>query len=69
MNQGLVRLLIINALLKMSVTSPQFIELPSNELTKMLTLQPMNLEEIRLNQEAIEERIEDQREDVEQGNN
>ena len=37
-NHGLVRLLIINTLLQTLVTWPQFIELPSNELTKMLTL-------------------------------
>ena len=53
----------------MSVTWLQFIELPSNELTEMLALQPKNIEEIRSNQEAIAERIEDQREDIDQGNN
>ena len=69
MKHKLVRLLIINALVLTSVTWPQFIELPSNELTEMLALQPTNLEEIGPNQEAIEERIEDHREDVEEGNN
>lgn len=64
-NHGLVRLLIINALLQTSITWPQFIELPSNEQTEILTLQLANLEEIGPNQEAIE----DQREDVEQENN
>ena len=68
-NHGLVRMLIINALLQTLVTWLQFIELPSNELTKMLTLQLANLEEIALNQEAIEERIEGQWKDVEQENN
>ena len=57
-NHGLVRLLIINALLQKIVTWLQFIELPSNELTEMLSHQPTNLEEIGPNQEAIEERIE-----------
>lgn len=47
-NHGLVWLLIINALLQMLVTWMQFIELPNNELTKMLALQQTNIEEIRL---------------------
>ena len=71
-NHGLVRLLIINALLQMLVTWLQFIELPSNELTKMLTLQPANIEEIGAilpEQEANAKRIEDQREEDDQVNN
>ena len=68
-NHELVWLLIINTILQMSVTQPQFIELPSNELIEMLALQPTNLEEIGPNQEAIEERIEDQWENVEKENN
>ena len=50
-------------------TWPQFIELPNNELTEMLGLQPMNIEEIWIDQQAIAERIEDHREEANQGNN
>lgn len=68
-NHGLVRMLIINTLLQTLVTWLQFIELPSNELTEMLSLQPTNLEEIRPKQEAVEERIEGQQENFEQEDN
>lgn len=71
-NHGLVRLLIINALLRMPITWLQFIELPSNELTKMLALQSTNIEDIGAiwpNQKENEESIEEQREKADRGSN